>query len=340
MGQHCAVNSATQRTLPAGRATGAARHIGRVGALAVALGVGAAVASGAGIARADDPAGNDPGGNSAAVQSPPAHSPAGDPTDSATAGVTPPAGASHGVKLGKPGLLQLPRMLQNNSGGAHSSTVRRGAPPDDTTASAAAAGQLRTPAAAGDGGLAAAAKDLGRLPERLVASVRALVPAGIVWPAAPTGGTARTSPRGDAVADSRTRAPARRQNTDGVTTRVRALVQHTATALRQPSGALVDKPLADSAAALVHTDDSTLNRRIAESVSPTVAFTPHLTAVSSVRPIATVVSSLLAAVGINSPSLVSTGDAPVAPLPLVLGVLELIRREIDHTFLHEASGVA
>jgi VCBS repeat-containing protein len=244
------------------------------------------------------------------------------------------------VKLGKPGLLPLPRMLQNNSGGAHSSTVRRGAPSDDATASAAAAGQPRTPAAAGDGGLAAAAKDLGRLPERLVASVHALVPAGIGWPAAPTGGTARTSPRDDAVADSRTSAPARRQNTDGVTTRVRALVQHTATALHQPSGALVDKPLADSAAALVHTDDSTLNRHTAESVSPTVAFTPHLTAAPPARPIATVVSSLLAAVGINSPSLVSTGDAPVAPMPLVLGVLQLIRREIDHTFLNEGSAVA
>jgi VCBS repeat-containing protein len=332
MGQHRAVKSATQRTVPAG-ATGAARYIGRVGALAVALGVGAAVASGAGIARADDPAGNDPGGNSGGVQSPAADSPAGEPTDSATAGVTPPAGASHGVKLGKPALLRLPRMLQNNSGGAHSST-------DDTTAGAATAGQPRTPAAAGDGGLAAAAKDLGRLPERLAASVHVLVPAGIVGPAAPTGGTARTSPRDDAVAGSGTGAPARRQNTDGVATRVRAVVQHTATALHQPSGVLVGKPLADSAAVLVHNDGSTLNRHTAESVGPTAAFTPHLTFAPPARPIATVVSSLLAAVGITSPSGVSTGDAPVAPMPSVLGVLQLIRREIDHTFLHEGSLVA
>jgi VCBS repeat-containing protein len=269
--------------------------------LAVALGVGAAVAaSGAGIARADGPAGNDPGGNSGAGQSPAADSPAGD-TDSAPAGVTTPAGAFHGVGLGKPG---LPRMQQNNRGGAHRNTARH----DDTTANAAPAGQPHTPAAAGDGGLAPAAKDLGRLPKRR--------------------------------ADSGTGAPARRQNTDAVATRVRALVQDTATALHQPSGARVDKPLADSAAALVYTDDSTLNRHTAESLGPTAAFTPHLTAAPPARPIATVVSSLLAAVGINAPSGMSTGDAPVAPMPLVLGVLQLIRREIDHTFLNEASGVA
>ena len=333
MGQHCAVNSATQRTLPAGRATGAARYIGRVGALAVALGVGAAVASGAGIATgADDPAGNDPGGNSGGVQSPAADGPAGDLTDSATARVTLPAGASHSVKLGKRGFPRLPRMLQNNSGGAHSST-------DDTTAGAAAAGQPRTPAAAGDRGRAAAAKDPG-LPERLEASIQVLLPAGIVGPAAPSGGTARSSPRDQAVADSGTGARVRRQNTDRVATRVRVLVQDTATALHQPSGAVVDKPLADSAAALVHTDDSTLNRLTAESVGPTAAFTPHLTVAPPARPIVTVVSSLLAAVGITSPSGVSTGDASVAPMPLVLGVLQLIRREIDHTFLHEGSLVA
>jgi VCBS repeat-containing protein len=340
MGQQCAVNSATQRTLLAGRATGAARYIGRVGALAVALGVGAAVASGAGIARADDPVGNDPGGNSAGVQSPAAHSPAGDPTDSVTAGVTPPAGAPHGVKLGKPGLLRLPRMLQSNSGGAHRSSVRRGARSADTTSGAAAAGEPRTPAAAGDDGLAAAAMDPGRLPERLEASIQALLPTGIVGPTAPADGTARTSPRDHAVADSGTDAPARRQNTDRVATRVRVLVQDTATALHQPSRALVDTPPAHSAAALVHTDGSTLNRLTAESVSPTATFTPHLTAAPPERPIATVVSSLLAAVGINPASGVSTGDAPAAPMPLVLGVLQLIRREIDHTFLNEGSAVA
>jgi VCBS repeat-containing protein len=243
------------------------------------------------------------------------------------------------VKFGKPGLPRLPRLQQNNNRGAQSSTVRRGARPDDTTAAAAV--QPRTPAAAGDGGLAAAAKDRGRLPERLAASVHALVPAGIVGPAAPSGGTARTSPRDDAVADSGTGAPARPQNTDGVATRLRALVQDTATTtLHQPSGALVDKPLADSVAALVHTDDSTLNRHTAESVSPTAAFTPHLTAAPPAGPTATVVSSLLAGVGITSPSGMSTGNVPVAPMPLMLGVLQLMGREIEHTFLNEASGVA
>ena len=241
MGQHCAGSSATQRTLPAGRATGAARYIGRVGALAVALGVGAAVASGAGIARADDPAGNDPGGNSGGVQSPAADSVAGDPTDSAAAGVTPPAGASHGVKLGKTGLVRLPQMLQNNSGGAHSSTVRRGARSDDTT------GRCR-----------------GQGPRAAAQATRGLGPR----PGARRNCRASSSlrrHRPDLTTRRRSRPLGHRcarptQNTDGVATRVRAVVQDTVTALHQPSGTLVGKPLTDSAAALVHTDDSTLNR--------------------------------------------------------------------------------
>jgi VCBS repeat-containing protein len=211
------------------------------------------------------------------------------------------------VKLGKPGLLRLPRMLQSTNGGAHNSIVRRGA------------------AAAGDGGPAAAAKDLGRLPQRRAASVRALVPA---------------SSRDHAVADSGTGAPTRPRSTAGAKTPVRVLVQDTATAPHQPSGALVDKPLPDSVATLLHTEDSTLNRHIAESISPAAAFTSHVTAAPPARPIATVVSSLLAEVGVNSPSGVSTGDAPEAPMPLMLGVLQLMRREIDHTFLHEGSAVA
>ena len=136
---------------------------------------------------------------------------------------------------------------------------------------------------------------------------RTLAPAEAVGPAAPSGGT--------------------------------ALAQDTATVRHQPSAALVGKPLADSAAALAPTAVSTLNRSTVESISPTAAFTPHLASAPPAGPITTVVSSLLVAVGITPSSGVSTGDVPAAPMPLVLGALQLIRREIEHSFLTEASGV-
>ena len=54
MGRHSASYIAAQQAPLGGPATGsAARYVGRVGGLALALGLGAAVAGGAGLAHAD-----------------------------------------------------------------------------------------------------------------------------------------------------------------------------------------------------------------------------------------------------------------------------------------------
>lgn len=96
---------------------GAARSIGRIGALAVALGVGAALATGhgAGVARADD--GSDSSASGASSESSPADSPTADST-------APAADASESAASGEadsssgPG---VPEMNVSSSGGAHTS---------------------------------------------------------------------------------------------------------------------------------------------------------------------------------------------------------------------------
>jgi hypothetical protein len=123
------------------------------------------------------------------------------------------------------------------------------------------------------------------------------------------------------------------------TTRVRELIQETALARRQRSVALVDKPSAHSMAS-VRTDYSSLSHHIVESKGASTASTPHLTAAPPMKSMGTVVSGLLAAVGIVPPSGVSTCDVPAAPMPLLLGALQLIRREIQLTSPGGASTVA
>ncbi len=248
MGQHRAV--ATQRTLLAG--PGSAKFIGRVGGLAVALGVGAAVAGGAGIASADDSPGGDPGGTSGGVHSPAADGPASTGAEGAAS-----TGSSHGAKVATPRAQRLPRTPPHTgtrhhprsrhdddgaTGGAHRDTLRRGVQHDDTT----------------------------------------------VTPSAGSGGTAKTAPPPDDAATS-TGKHARRQNADDSTVTVRT-----------------------------------------EKVSAITTVAPRDTLEQPARPVAAVVTGLLAAVGVDSPSGADTGDVPVTPAQLVLGALQLIRREIDH----------
>jgi hypothetical protein len=121
MGRHSAATThwtlATARVATSG---GAARYVGRVGALAVALGVGAAVAGGGGIASADDTTHDSPSDTRSAQSSP-------DPGPSADdASVKDPQ--SHGSRNRMPGAvraaLRVPRMVLGANGGARSSTPR------------------------------------------------------------------------------------------------------------------------------------------------------------------------------------------------------------------------
>ncbi|MET0475195.1 MAG: Ig-like domain-containing protein [Mycobacterium sp.] len=302
MGKHRAVT--TQQTLLAGR--GPARFIGRVGALAVALGVGVAVASGGAIANADDSPTTQPGGNTGGVQSPAAGGPAGASTNNATS-----AGASHGVKVRKP---RAQPMQQNKGGGAQNSTARHG----EVTA-------------ADEGGRTAEAKGPKR---RAVLVNETPAPTEAVVGTAPSGDIAKSSARTNAASTGK---HARRENNDAVATRVRAVVDDTVTEVHLASAALVVKPLATNTTPPLRVNVRTQTER----VSLTAASTPHLkTAAPPARPVAAIVSSLLTAVGITSPLGAGTGDVPKAPMPLVLGVLQLIRRELDPTFLNAGSAGA
>ncbi|MCP9270848.1 Ig-like domain-containing protein [Mycolicibacterium arenosum] len=101
------------------RSGGAARYIGRIGALAVALGVGAAVAAGqgAGVARADD--GSDSSASGASSESSSADSPtaASDPDPTATATGTSDSAPTGGTSSAP----SVPEMNVSSSGGAHTS---------------------------------------------------------------------------------------------------------------------------------------------------------------------------------------------------------------------------
>ncbi|MDT5150212.1 MAG: hypothetical protein QOI01_1945 [Mycobacterium sp.] len=125
MGRHSAATThwtlATARVATSG---GAARYVGRVGALAVALGVGAAVAGGGGIARADDTTHDSPGDTHSVQSSPDTNVTAG-PSD--TVGKDP---QSHGSPSWTPGVrkaaLRVPRMVLGANGGARTTTPRPG----------------------------------------------------------------------------------------------------------------------------------------------------------------------------------------------------------------------
>ena len=98
MGRHSLSYIAAQQR----RATGstppsAATYVGRIGALAFALGVGAAVAGGAGIAHADGTTDKDPAGAEA--------------SPNPTAGEDAEKGADTATKPRKPRLLDIPKMV-------------------------------------------------------------------------------------------------------------------------------------------------------------------------------------------------------------------------------------
>lgn len=329
MGQHSAVNSSTHRTLLTGQAAGAANYVGRVGALAVALGIGAAVAGG-GTASADDSTGSDPGGTSGAKQSTTADNSTGESTDTDTAG-----GSSDGVKLTKPRSPRLQRLHLGDGG--RGPAARRAARSDDTNHSTATVG--RTSDEATKSGQAAEAGDRAPFSERLSTAIRALVPAELPRPADPPGANTPASERGGGAVDSRTRASARQQHTTTLSDRVRTVVQDSV-AVERAGRTSVDGPTAPGPAASVPTVARTLQRSIAESLSFTGEIaTPHSVAPPP-RPMATAVSSLLAAVGLTSPAGARTGDLPAAPNLAMLGVLQMLRRETENALLSTASTVA
>jgi hypothetical protein len=107
MGRHSASYIAAQQGLSTGPATlGAAKYVGRVGALALAMGVGAAVVGGAGLANATDGANATGPGDGAKTVSD------STPGTSATADTNPDApGGAAGGKTPKPSSPDVPKMV-------------------------------------------------------------------------------------------------------------------------------------------------------------------------------------------------------------------------------------
>jgi hypothetical protein len=316
MGRHSASYLAVQQRLSAGpTAAGAATYVGRVGSLALALGIGAAVAGGAGIANAEGPADNSPDGSAAQSSQ---DSTTGDGTAKGPATVESPTARSHGVKTRKSGLFDVPKMKLHNG--------RSAATGDQQPA---------------DGGPGSLPDVIAGIPPNMAAALFPHAPAGAsgastsppgVRPAArvrsrasttPTAGPTQVGPTatGDATVD-----PFVRRLADEAAAAGRGDVQ-TRRAAPSPTAEPIERKLANPRSTTTAAPMSVSN--FAASAAPTQA-RPVLA-----NPIATVVSGVLSALGF-APSASSTGDSPVAPMPMVLGVLQLIRRELELISLNHA----
>ena len=312
MGRHSASYIAAQQALSTGPTVArAAKYVGRVGALALAMGVGAAVAGGAGVAHADGTTDGGPGGGDPTQSSPDPAATTGGPAASSTDG-------SSGVTTRTPNVLSVPKML-GLSGEAptvppHTADVY----PDSLP------------------GL------ISRIPNQLAAVFgNGRVPGANspthVQPAPESSPQESNRPSGRPAIKARPTSP-----DDPVATFVRAATDQLSTALRGGSRQLGAVPSA--------TADTSRQQRLAASPvattpaqSATVFAAPAQAAQAPAtprlaNPIAAVVSSVLSALGF-SPS-ASTGGSPTAPLPFVLGALQLISREIERILAYQAPSTA
>jgi len=322
MGRHSVSHIAAQQGLSSrSTAVGAAKYVGRVGALALAMGVGAALSGGAGLANADGATDNGPtsGGGDGVQASPELTAGTGEQS-----GVDSSPNGSAGVKARKPTLLTPPKM-ELGSGGPltrHVSGRQERADVEPGSLPGLIAGIPQRLAALGSDGATGV-------------SAPALEPTEPQGPAAP----GRTEPlvraRGSARPTGGTNKASSTTTDDAVASFVREKTEDLVAAFRgdvQPLGAL--PPRADTSTqqrltgspVTTTTSQATGFAELAPAAEPSVA--PRVA-----RPIATLVSSFLSALGF-SPSAAS-GDSPVAPMPIVLSALQLIRRELEHSFVHQ-----
>jgi len=319
MGRHSASCIAAQQGLPtAPTAAGAAKHVGRVGALALAMGVGAAVAGGAGLAYAEGSTCNGASGGAGSQSSPNPDAGEGGPAEASADG-------SSGAKTRKPGPLSMPKMLVGNR--------------------SALASHLPAQPNAG--------ADPGSLPgvfSRIPYQVAAPEADGATGAGSPT--RVRTTPirttlEGSDRPNGLTPTRPMTGRDDAVASFVRPKADDVAVALRgggQPLGVV-----------LSGTEDTTRQQR--PTVSPAATMTPESAVgfaaparaaqpgaaqtragLRLANPVATVVSGILSALGF-SPS-AGAGGLPVAPMQTVLGALQLISREIERIFVDQAASTA
>jgi hypothetical protein len=302
MGRHSASYLAARQAHPARTAIGAsAKYVGRVGALAMAMGVGAAVVGGAGLANADGAAADGPGGGGAA-SSP-------DPGASTPSGAEPSTDGATGVKTPKPDLLGVPKMVLDITSSAltghrdpEDADAEQGAPPGLTSRTA-----RRSMAAGADGATAAGSPKRDRTQEG-------------ARPVSSPSQTRPTSTDGDPAASF-----------------VRTKTDELAKAIRgdaQPLAA-VPSPTADTPRRqrLAVSPSPTPTSEFVTAFAAPVQAAP-----AQARPIATIVSGFFAALGIDSSA--NTGGLPGVPAQIVYGALQLIHREIERFVANLTSAAA
>ena len=272
MGRHSIAYIGAQQGLSA---RPAAAFVGRVGALALALGIGAAVAGGPGIARADETGGA--GGAGAQTSSSPS---TGDDTASAPTGADSPA-ASPASEDHEPGAPTVP-------------TMQLGTAPEE---------------AAGEDDPASLPESISNLPEKTSAATDSDAPVAprkrALESAPPTAEPDTHATTDDtAVTDARTLSATAEAVGDAVTP--------TTTPAPAPGARLTSASVTDLAAA-----------------APVAPAPPQLV---FVNPVVTLVSGLLSALGFP-PSASTPDGTPTAPMPIILGVLQLVRREIENITL-------
>jgi hypothetical protein len=281
MGRHSASYIAAHQALSTGTTgVGAARYVGRVGGLALALGIGAAVAGGAGLAHADGTADTKPG---------------------STAGDGTPNDVDSAIKTKKPklGLFNAPKVTLGG---------------DTATAHVPDPGSLP--------GL------ISKLPLRI---------AGLVADRTPASGEASTPSTGGARTTAQVSSrPSTRHSADF--SQARPTTIGDVAKVPQFSDAVDDvvtklhTGFQSVGLAPTSTPDPTPQERVglssftATNPAPVTAFAGSVQgAAAKSTLVATTVSNLFASLGGVSGS----GGSPAAPGPVILGALQLIRRELD-----------
>jgi hypothetical protein len=283
MGRHSASYIAEQQAPSTGTtAGGAARYVGRVGGLALALGLGAAVAGGAGLAHADGAADAKPG--------PTADGGTPDDVDSSTKTTKP-----------KLGLFNAPKVTLGSGG--------------------TATGHLPDPDSLP--GM------ISKLPQRIAGLVadRTPVAGGASTPTPTTGG--RATPEGGSRGSTRHRADFSQAGPTTVSKvpQFSGAVEDVATKLHTGAQSLGLAPSTPSAPD--PTPPQRLNVSSYTATNSAAVTTFAGPAQSSTALVATTVSNLLGSLGGVSGS----GGSPVAPGQVILGALQLVRRELDRPSL-------
>lgn len=277
MGRHSASIIAAHQEDSRPSASSAASFVGRVGALALALGIGAAVAGGAGVAHAEGP----------------------DASSGSTGQSSPDTSASTGASGGTADTSASTGSIDTDSPSTETdSTDDETDPPSNVPTMQLGNGR--------DADQLAAENETKTLPELVVTIPEKVVSA--------------LKPQDPGGSDSN--SPDTRRNPEPVRApRIVATQTAAKDAIAAPPKAVVTSVVATADALPA-----------AAPVSPT--YTVALSSVSStqvkpapVNPIAVVVGHVMSALGIAPAA--GTGDAPVAPFPILQAALQLVHREIE-----------